>query len=367
MQWQAESVKEFNSLRTLLDKHASTIGVREYAAFQVPVNRPPWLCTEFHVQPGDCISTLAVGRTYLSREADIWLGPQYQLWFRIGEGRIFRGTRDTHTFTAEESGALQLASYFPGEWATEAGQLATPPEDYQAIDGELTVVVIKWQTGIDPKRGLAPLLDAPEAAELIKSEIDRLTRPVPPPVGWKYLWFLGPAEIFRKHENPDKPGAICCHTKRDVAILQRDAECALELDTHIEWSWKVDELPSDLSEDTIPTHDYLSVAVEFDNGQDLSYMWSANLAPETTFRCPLPTWAKRETHVVLRSGNALLGQWLRESRNVAEDYARAVGGPLPAKIVRVWLIATSVFQRKEGRCEFADITLRSADRRIDVR
>jgi hypothetical protein len=44
-----------------------------------------------------------------------------------------------------------------------------------------------------------------------------------------------------------------------------------------------------VAEDTLPTHDYLSVAVEFENGQDLSYFWSAALPPESNFRCPIPT------------------------------------------------------------------------------
>ncbi len=47
------------------------------------------------------------------------------------------------------------------------------------------------------------------------------------------------------------------------------------------------------------------------------------------------------------------------------DYQRAIGKP-PANIVGVWLIATSLFQRKEGRCEFADIELASGTGRIPV-
>jgi hypothetical protein len=39
-----------------------------------------------------------------------------------------------------------------------------------------------------------------------------------------------------------------------------------------------------------------------------------------------------------------------------EDYRRAVGHP-PARIVRVWLIAVSLFQRHSGESQFADIEL----------
>jgi hypothetical protein len=53
--------------------------------------------------------------------------------------------------------------------------------------------------------------------------------------------------------------------------------------------------------------------------------------------------------VVLRSGLGGLGQWFNEERDVFRDYAEQIGGPLPARIVRVWLIAVNLFQpRKES-------------------
>lgn len=147
------------------------------------------------------------------------------------------------------------------------------------------------------------------------------------------------------------------HTRNDVAILQKPAEVALTPDTELKWSWRVDQLPGKQAENSVITHDYISIAVEFDNGQDLTYLWSSALPVGETFRCPLPGWKDRETHVVARSGNADLGRWLNESRNVLQDYAKAVGGPPPQRIVRVWLIANSVFGRGEGRAQFGDIRI----------
>jgi hypothetical protein len=129
----------------------------------------------------------------------------------------------------------------------------------------------------------------------------------------------------------------------------------------LSWSWRVDELPSELAEDTLPTHDYLSIALEFDNGQDLTWQWSAELPPEYSYRCPLPHWDARETHLVIRSGNADIGRWLTEERAVRRDYATAVGDP-PERIVGVWLIAVSVFQRGHGRCAYGAIELGDGER-----
>jgi hypothetical protein len=41
---------------------------------------------------------------------------------------------------------------------------------------------------------------------------------------------------------------------------------------------------------SLGTHDYLSGAVELDNGQDLTYLWSSSLPIGTAFRCPIVWW-----------------------------------------------------------------------------
>jgi hypothetical protein len=134
----------------------------------------------------------------------------------------------------------------------------------------------------------------------------------------------------------------------------------------LEWRWRVDRLPSSLPEHVQPTHDYLSIAVEYDNGQDLTYYWSAALPPDTVYKCPLPWWSTRETHWVVRCGMRELGNWLSESRRLKPDYEQAIGGALPAKIVRVWLIANSVFQRGHGEARFCDIALVSGGVRRQI-
>ena len=56
-----------------------------------------------------------------------------------------------------------------------------------------------------------------------------------------------------------------------------------------------------------------------------------------------------------------IGQWFNEERDVYRDYGEKIGGPFPAKIVRVWLIAVSLFQRTEGKCQYADISFVTDD------
>ncbi len=324
---------------------------------RMPATQPPWTDAGIDVETGDRVSVFSDGRVNLSKLLDIWVAPPFQLWLRIGErGPIFRGTRRTHTFTAEQSGRLYLASYFPGEWSDTSGQLGTDVRDYAKVSGELSVLVMRWNAKTDVAAFFRELTAEASAPELALEEQDRQANPVDSPAGWNYLWYLGPGEIFRPARTDAGHPSICCHTHEDVGILRKDASLPLRPGTCLNWSWKVDRLPSRVAEHTLPSHDYLSIAVEFDDGQDITYYRSAELPEGTVYRCPLPTWKDKETHVVVRSGQDGLGRWLNESRDLYEDYRRHIGGTA-GNIVRVWLIAVSLFQRGDGRCEYADISL----------
>jgi DUF3047 family protein len=331
--------------------------VKDHHFLQVPSDKAPWLDTGIDLKAGDQVSTFATGTTSL-KGTPISFPTALQIWCRIGEdGEIFRGTRASNSFTVDKGGRLYLGTMFPGEFASRTGALATPAEAYDMAEGDLTVLLVRWQT--EPLEGLKQLASVGDVNGLIATEIDRFANQVPVPEGWEYLWFIGPAEIYKDCDAHGRDHAICCHSDNNGALLTKDCELPLKPGTRLAWSWCMEQLPSNIAEDTLPTHDYLSVAVEFDNGQDITYFWSCELPLETTFRCPIPTWAARETHVVARTGLADLGKWLSEERDVYADYVERIGGPVPAKIVRVWLICVTIFQQTEGKCQFADIAFKT--------
>ncbi|WP_205698346.1 DUF3047 domain-containing protein [Conexibacter sp. SYSU D00693] len=343
------------ALERLRELLATDDRVRDARLVELPAHRPPWTATGIALDAGDQVSTFATGRTFLSQALDIWVGPHFQLWFRVGaRAPVFRGTRATHTFTAATGGPLELASYFPGEWSTKDGGLATDPAVYRRAKGALHVVVVRWVAGTDVVAAVQDLAAA-DTTDLLAAEAQRPAALVPPPPSWRHTWILGDSEVFTPapHDGPD---AIGCHTHADVAIVQHDVDVPLTDTTLLRWRWRIDELPSQLPEDTLATHDYLSIALEFDDGQDLTWHWSSSLPVEHAYRCPIPTWHDRETHVVVRSGTDRLGEWLDEERPVRRDYANAIGEP-PQRIVRVWLIAVSLFQRGTGKGAFAGIEL----------
>ncbi len=67
----------------------------------------------------------------------------------------------------------------------------------------------------------------------------------------------------------------------------------------------------------------------------------------------------------MRSGTAELGVWLPEKRNISEDYKRYIGEP-PERIVRVWLIAGSRWQRFKGDMSVKNVKLASPRGITDV-
>ena len=337
-----------------------------HAFHWLPAGRPPWFDTGIDVEAGESVTVFADGRVFISRVLDLWVGPAIQLWCRIGErGPIFRGTRATNTFTAREDGRLWLANYFPGEWQDSSGRTVTPHSEYARLSGGMSVLAVRWARGTDVHRLFRDFVRDTRVPGLVLAEAERFDQPVPGPEHWDYLWSVGPGETFRPTVAPDGRPAIGCHTHGDVGILQREVRAPLLPGTRLRWSWRVDELPIDLAEDTLPSHDYLSIAVEFDDGQDLTYYWSAALPEGTVYRCPLPNWNARETHVVVRSGPQGFGRWQDEERDLHADYSRILGGPA-REVVRVWLIAISLLQRGHGRCEYASIRLETNEGTLEV-
>jgi hypothetical protein len=343
--------------RAILDAHlADALLVR------LPGNVPPWTDSNIRVHTGEWISILASGRLVLATELDLWLAPSLALWGRIGgRGPLLNGTRDTFSFAAEHDGALELALY-NGEWATQDGALATPVEAYATSGGAIEALVLRWRG--QASEGLAALDRALPGDPLIAGELDRLGRGITPPAGWQPLWFLGPTEIFRDADE-DGRAAIEVDTHNDVGIVQKRVSFPLGPATTLAWQWRVDTLPAIAAENTPLGHDYMSLALEFENGKDLTWYWSAALPAATHYTCPLPTWTTRETHWVVRSGPEGLGGWHHERRLVADDYRAAIGEP-PARVVAVWLIAVSIFGHRHGRARFADVTLRDGDRELRV-
>ena len=337
-------------------------------------NEPPWQGTGIGIEAGQAYSLFAAGRVQWSpRAPTLYGGPRYHLWARVSPGgRIVNPTCESGTFVADVAGEIELGIYM-GVWRNELGELATPESLYRRLTGGLEVLVLAWRR--EPVAALAALVaaDAADAAKdratvdatgssltvvpaIFGAELERLRKASAPPAEWRYLLDTGHADIFVDALGPTGEPAIAVHTHDDQGIVCKPVDFALTPTTRLRWRWRVSEQPSALAENLPQTHDYVSIAAEFDNGRDLTWIWSSQLAPGTHFPCPVGAWSARETHWVARSGVGDLGRWCTEERKVYDDVLAAMGQP-PSRIVRIWLIAVSSFQHGTARAEFADIVL----------
>ena len=326
---------------------------------RVPVNQPPWTPTGLAVTAGDDVSWLAWGSPRLVWPLSVAVRPRLTLRGCVDDGPPQDGARDTVTFRADRPGELRLVSVYPGELQAD-GTITTDRIPYRAMAGTLSAVVARWAPGTAPQRALASIADR-DRSGLCAAEAARLADPPAPPAGWDTHPLTGREQAFF----PTGAG-ITVNAAWTSAIIRHPAQMTLTPALRLRWSWRVDTLPSRLPEDTALTHDYLSVALEFDDGQDLTWYWSCCLPEGASYRCPLPHWRRRETHIVARSGAADLGRWIDEERPVLADHQAAIGGPTPTRVIRAWLIAQTVPQASHAVGEFRRIELVDGDQKLRV-
>lgn len=319
----------------------------------------PWTQNLGELQAGQQVTFCLNGLWWFSQEHGRWLEPGFVFFARVagssGNSTIHNTMQNTGTLTADRAGRLQVARSM-GEFANPQGDLAVPPAQYQAGQGRVEGVAIVWKGPAED--GLLALSAQGDVQGFVRAELQRQRQARLMPAGWHNFFAFGDGGIFT--EGPGN--RIDCETHKNVGILQYPlADQPLRPGLTLDWRWVVERLPSHLPEDQILTHDYLSIAVEFDDGQDITYMWSSSLPVGRVFRCPLPGWDAVETHVVQRSGLADLGTAFDERRDLFEDYRRIVGGKA-TRAVRVWLIANSLFLRQVGRCAYRRIAIGQTDR-----
>lgn len=316
----------------------------------VPVNRPPWQPTGLTVAAGQQVTWLAWGRLYLVGPLGVGVRPRLVLRGRVGDGPPQDSSCDTVSFRADRSGELRLGSAMPGEMQPD-GAITTDRFPYGACSGALTAVIARWAAGTDPAAALESMAHR-DASGLCATEAGRLAAPPAPPEGWDNHPLIGSEQAFFPSN-----GGIAAKGDRTVSIIRHAAELPLTPSLRLQWTWKLEGLPSRLPEDTTLTHDYVSVALEFDDGQDLTWYWSAGLPVGASYHCPFPHWRRRETHVVVRTGTTDLGRWVDEDRPVLADHQAAIGGPAPGRVVRAWLISCTFPQAGRSAGEFQRIQL----------
>jgi hypothetical protein len=178
------------------------------------------------------------------------------------------------------------------------------------------------------------------------------------PAGWSLTAFTA-GETSVELVRADGRVALRLRSERNSFALHRDLVLDVREYPTLTWSWKVSRLPAggDVRE---PARDdqAAQVYVVFPrwpsprtSSDVLGYVWDSRAPVGTTLTHPR---AKNVRVVVLESGPARLDTWLRETRNVAEDY-RALFGRQPPRAGKLALMIDSDNTRSGAEALFGDL------------
>ena len=311
-----------------------------------------WIKTGISLEVGDPFEVDARG----TWDAEgLVLAPRHVLWYRVSEDGTARNFPSDDLFAVSEaSGELEIAIRPPSfYWFDKQGTF--PPEVLEAPEIAVAFTVEIRQSGA--LRSMRKSGADKNLSQTSGRSEDR------PPKDFQYLTILGESEVWSGRAVSNEY-LVSAKLEDDAGIIKMPVNIELSENMRFSFDWLYHSLPAVAPETSVMGHDYLSIALEFDNGQDLTWMWSKFLAEGTSFTCPLPWWSERETHFVLDSGFDGLGKWKSHSRNILDDYAGAVAGDPPKKIVGIWLIANNLFAKQDASASFRNITLVDDDEQV---
>ena len=267
-------------------------------------------------------------------------------------------------------GRLWLASYFPGEWSDPGGRpRARRRTSTPSCSGGMSVLLLKWRPRC--RRPHACCGDRKAHAACAPARAGRgssaSTRRCRRRRTGTTSGISVPARSIGRARCADGRPTICCDTHGDVGILRQGRRAAARNPARgLRWSWRVDACRPTCREDTpalarLPEH---RRRVRRRAGPHL--LLERGAADRHRLSLPAADVEGQGDARRRRSGPAELGRWLEERRDLHADYRRIIGGPARS-VVRIWLIANSLFQRGHGRCEYSAIELQGPDgHRLEV-
>lgn len=195
---------------------------------------------------------------------------------------------------------------------------------------------------------------------------DRLPARLPAegvPEGWAVWTFAGaPSVELRRDE-----GRVALRLRSDRAsfALYRDVVVDLDVRPVLAWSWKVVQMPRDADvRDPASDDQAAQLYVIFPrwpsprtSSDVIGYVWDSRAPVGTTLPHPR---APNVRIVVVDSGSARLGQWVRHERNVAEDF-QLLFGRRPPRVGQVALMIDSNDTQAAAEAFFGPLTFGGAD------
>lgn len=189
---------------------------------------------------------------------------------------------------------------------------------------------------------------------------------------WQVPTIAGPAEIdpsLRWVGDCDR--APASFARGMLARADDGRLIALADFPYLSWRWKVDQLVDDSAtagrngkvrregNDFAAKLGLLVAESGRDELREMAYVWTRSLPVETvlyqeTVILPL-VWKLRAHRIVVETGEARLGQWVGEVRDLRADFERLFPGRRPGRVLRAYLMTDSDDTRGRAAASYAGI------------
>jgi hypothetical protein len=149
--------------------------------------------------------------------------------------------------------------------------------------------------------------------------------------GWESRSFDGKTvyAFITDSTSEQKRKTLKASSHNSASGLFRELRIDLEKTPWIHWSWKTEQLFSNINENEKSGDDFVARlymiidgGIFFWNSRTLNYVWSSSHQTGETWSNP---YTSNATMLSVESGNGNLGQWQHYKRNVREDLRQLIG------------------------------------------
>lgn len=198
------------------------------------------------------------------------------------------------------------------------------------------------------------------AEEVVVANFLQPTQEVPQ--GWKLSVHEGEADLALV---PDGVGqALKLRSRLSSFTLAKSVDIDLRRTPHLEWEWKVTELPKGGDVRRRATDDQAAqLIVLFSWGpfrqEAIVYLWDSTAPEGTALQMPSPPLYPflNAQGVVVRSAETQMGEWISETRDVAADYRRLFGKE-PERVLGIGLQINSQHTRSQAEAYWRSVKFR---------
>jgi len=183
------------------------------------------------------------------------------------------------------------------------------------------------------------------------------------PIGWKVQNWGSPNYDF-EIESTSSTRILHMKSNGDSSTINKEVKIDCKDYQILQWSWKVVELPKGADARKKATDDEAAqIYVTFPRfpsavrSRIIGYIWDSTAPAGSVFKSQKTGLV---TYVVVRSGEADLGKWLTESRNVCQDYKKIYGEDPDEKIEAISIGIDSDDTRSRAEVYFGEILFKKS-------